>query len=83
MSQWQEVTLKTVKTNEQCHGQKTGSVLCKEDGKRIHNQGADGTFSLEIAQLAHFKLRDVCEPKGNGAFVYSLHAIMWVSSELV
>lgn len=30
-----------------------------------------------------FKLKDVCESGGNGAFPCSPPAIMWVSSELV
>lgn len=61
----------------------TAPEVEREKDGGIRNQAADGKFSFEITQLAHFKLKDVYEPRGNGAFLYSPPAIMWVSSELV
>lgn len=49
------------------------SNASKEKGWGIHNQAADGKFSFGLTQLAQFKLRNACEPRGNGAFLYSLY----------
>lgn len=64
-------------------GPEADGTYCKENAQGICNQAADGKFSFDITQLAHLKLKDVCEPRGNGSFLLSPHAIMWVSSELV
>jgi len=74
-----------LRIKEESHSQRADSTNCKVKriGQGIHNQAADGKYSFEITQLAHFKLKAIYKLRGNGAFLCSPHAIMWVSSELV
>lgn len=73
----------TVETNWKCHGQNKAAVPAKKrEAMECKIKQQMGNFLLRVHSW-HILHGDVCKPRGNGAFLYSLHAIMWVSSELV